>query len=361
MFKGGFITGGTEYIQSKIAEAVENETRTARISGKRIIESAVRIPSNFTLILEDCHLIMADGVYSNMFVNEHHDTDEGRTVAGTDYNISIIGRGMAILDGGEYNGLHERNAGKDGLPPIFLNNLILFTNVEGFKISNLSLINQRWWAINCIYCRSGQISDLYVCSTDTAVNPDGSFRDGLTREKYSNIYVKNSDGVDLRQGCHDITIENISGFTEDDTVALTALDGRMEQRFKVEGLPSDICNIVVRNISSSAFCSNVRLLNQGEIKLHDILIDGVYDTSADSLHMDRGGHAIRVGDLHLYGKRHSTKDETYNITIRNVRSRAVSALALAGEIKNLSFYNIECFDGCKMIEDNRTWSEADEK
>ena len=102
-----FSACGSKYITEKIREAVDNGSRNAKISGSWIIDTAIRIPSNFTLILEDCHLKLADGCYSNIFVNEHHDTDLGRTIEGTDTNISIIGHGKAILDGGEYNGLSE--------------------------------------------------------------------------------------------------------------------------------------------------------------------------------------------------------------------------------------------------------------
>ena len=104
-----FNKGGSEYITKLIDEAVNDGSRTATVSGNWIIDEAVRIPSNFTLILEDCHLRLADGSYTNIFVNEHHDTELGRTVSGRDRNIAIIGRGEAILDGGEYNGLSERN------------------------------------------------------------------------------------------------------------------------------------------------------------------------------------------------------------------------------------------------------------
>ena len=114
MMNGEFLSNGSAYIAEKIAEAVQNETRNAVISGKYIIDTAILIPSNFTLILADCHLRLAEGVYSNMFVNEHHDTALGKTTDGTDTNISIIGRGKAILDGGEYNGLSERNHMQDG-------------------------------------------------------------------------------------------------------------------------------------------------------------------------------------------------------------------------------------------------------
>ena len=124
MSENVFIKEGYKYITAKINEAVENGSRCARISGNYEISRAVRLPSFFTLILEDAHLRMADGVYDNMFVNEHHGTPEGNTVDGTDRAISIIGRGRVVLDGGKYNGLSERTQRKNGLPPIYKNNLV---------------------------------------------------------------------------------------------------------------------------------------------------------------------------------------------------------------------------------------------
>ena len=348
-----FLKNGTEHIEGLIERALEDGSRTATVSGEYIIDRAVRIPSNFTLILEGCHLKLADGCYSNIFVNESHGTDRGKTAEGTDRNISIIGRGRAILDGGRYNGLSERNYNKDGLPPIWKNNLILFTNVDGFKVAGLSCINQRWWATNFIYCRNGYIGNLDFCASDIGIDAEGREYHGLTRAKYDEVLVKNADGVDLRQGCHDIVIENISGFTEDDTIALTGLYGAVEAEFAVDGLSSDICNVSIKNIRSSAFCTIVRLLNQGGISLHDITIDGVYDTSAELPYLDMGLYAVRVGDTRLYGARHATEDETYNIAIRNVYGRSEYAVSLAGSMKGITMYGIECGDGCKMLLDER--------
>ena len=349
-----FLPNGCEYIESKINEAIENRSRTATVSGNFEIDHAIRLPSNFTLILQDCHLRMSDGSFSQMFVNEHHGTDLGRRVEGRDRNINIIGRGEAILDGGKYNGLSERNHSRDGMPPIWYNNLILFTNVEGFKISGISCQNQRWWALNFIYCAHGYLGNIDFCANDTAIDEQGNEYHCLNRDKYEEVLVKNADGIDLRQGCHDILIENITGFTEDDTVALTGLNGRLERTFAVEGLTSDICNVEIRNIASASFCTNVRLLNQGDVKLHDVLIDGVYDKAESSPHMDRGIFAVRVGDTHLYGARHSTKDETYNIQIRNVVGGGWYAVSLAGEIGNLVMYGIEAVNGAKMVLDKRS-------
>ena len=348
-----FVKDGHAYITEMIEKAVENGTRTVTVSGNYEISRAVRLPSFFTLILEDAHLRMADGVYDNMFVNEHHGTPEGNTVDGTDRCISVIGRGEAILDGGKYNGLSERNHSKNGMPPIWKNNLLLFTNVEGFKVSGLSCRNQRWWALNFIYCRGGYIGNIDFLACDIGIAPDGSEYHGLVRKKYNEVLIKNADGIDLRQGCHDIVIENITGFTEDDTVALTGLYGSIEHEFAVEGLSSDICNVQVRNIRSAAFCAVVRLLNQGGVRLHDITVDGVYDTALDCPCLDHGLYTVRVGDTRLYGERHATEDETYNIAIKNVRGAGDYVLSLAGSMKGLTLYGLESFGGAKMLLDER--------
>ena len=353
MMSKEFLVGGTAYIKEKINEAVANESRTATISGCWEIESEIHLPSNFTLILKDCHLKLADKTFCNIFVNENHGTEHGKTIAGTDRNINIIGIGEAILDGGKYNGLSEKNHSRDGMPPIWKNNLLLFTNVDGFKISGICCRNQRWWALNFIYCANGYIGNIDFCACDIAIDENGEEYRGLIRERYAEVLVKNADGIDLRQGCHDITIENITGFTEDDTVALTALNGSCEKAFGVEALPSDLCNVVIKNIRSASFCTNVRLLNQGDIKLHDILIDGVYDMGDVSPYMNHGIYAVRVGDTKMYGTRHATADETYNITIKNVRGGQEYVIALAGQMSNLTTYGIEAFNGAKMLLDQR--------
>ena len=355
MMELDFSVNGSKYISEKIKEALGINRRYAVICGNWIIDEPVRLPSDFTLVMEDCRLRLADGCYSNIFVNEHHDTALGKTSAGTDRNISVIGKGIAVLDGGEYNGLSEKTHLKNGLPPIWKNNLILFTNVKGFKITGISCKNQRWWALNFVYCSDGYIGDIDFCANDTAVDKNGKLYHGISHSRYEDILVKNADGIDLRCGCHDIVVENITGFTEDDSVALTGIRWELERYFAVEGASSDIYNIKVKNISTSAFCTNVRLLNQGDIKIYDIVIDGVCDTSENSPHMERGLYAVRIGDTSMYGSRHSTADETYNIEVKNVYSRGKYAVALAGQMKNIVIENIECAPETQLILDERNF------
>ena len=350
-----FKRGGAAYIRALIREGIENGSRTATVRGDHEIEEAVLLPSDFTLILDGCHLRMADGTFDNMFRNEGCGDVLARQAGGEDRNIRILGVGEAILDGGEYNGLSERNAGRDGRPPMYVNNLLLFVNVEGFEIRDIRCRNQRWYALCFLYCGHGVIENIDFCSNDTCIDEEGNVTHYILRDKRQYVLVQNADGIDLRTGCHDIKVENITGFTEDDTIALNGIikqDGFIA--FRVPGKPLDICRIEIRNVRSSAHCSNVRLLSQGGVPLHDILVDGVFDTSEGSPHMDVGGNGVRVGDIYLYGSRHATEDEMYNITVRNVRSRASgAAVNLGGRMRNLVLENIEAFDGAIPLLDNR--------
>ena len=80
----------------------------------------------------------------------------------------------------------------------------------------------------------------------------------------------------------------------------------------------------------------------------------MYDDSENCDSLDRSIYTVRVGDTHMYGSRHSTPDDTYNITIRNVRSRAqIAAISLIGGMKNVIVENVECLDGTRELEDKR--------
>ena len=92
-----FQSNGSQYIKDLIDASVADGSRTAWITGNWIIDSEIRIPGDFTLILDGCHLKMADGCYSNLFVNEHHDTAIGRTLAGTDRNAAYLEKQSAVV------------------------------------------------------------------------------------------------------------------------------------------------------------------------------------------------------------------------------------------------------------------------
>ncbi|MBO7344865.1 MAG: hypothetical protein J6U92_02870 [Clostridia bacterium] len=344
-----FIKDGQLIIQKQIENTIKNGKAQCVISGNYEISSAIVLPSNFTIILSDCHLKLAEGVFCNIFTN-YATANALNTAKDSDTNIHILGQGKALLDGGVFNGLTERNAKELG-KPMTVNNLILFTNLENFSIKNISLCNQRWWSINLMYCRNGHIANIDIVADDSILYVGGYRHDdwGYMDLVMNHLeMLRNADGVDVRIGCHDLLIENITGFTEDDTVALTGLYRNTASPYAVKDLPCDIYSVIIRNVKSSSWCANVRLLNQGGVKLYNVLIDGLVDTSKGSKHMNRGLYGVRIGDNHMYDSRHSTPEETYNIVVKNIFSRANQAVNLAGSITDCKITDVFPFDGCPV-------------
>lgn len=351
---------GAKLITEKIQEAIQSGFRRVEISGYYEIEETVVIPSNFTLNFKDAYLVMADDTFCNMFTNEHSYTEEGRTLQGTDNNIRILGEGQVIFDGGNYNNLSERNALKNGMPPIYRNALLLFANVDGFEISGIKVQNQRWWGLAFVYARNGKIRDVAFQSNSTTLLPDGTTTFVLPKyEDYECVLVKNADGIDVRQGCHNILIENITGFCEDDSVALTVANGGLERMFAVSGMSHDIRNVIVRNVFTSAYCNNVRLLlKDPNAKLYNILIDGVMDVADDCPYMsdNSAGASVVLGWWkNGYASYTPTQEQFYNITVRNVYSSKKCAVRYFGEIGELTLDAIKGFSICKKLIDHITF------
>ena len=124
-----------EIIQREIYnKAAEGGINSAVYRGKiRESRKTVIIPSGFHLILRRCHLRLAENTFCNIFRNAKcGDLSFGADDPDTD--ISITGEGGAVLDGGVYNGLGERNSLKDGRPHISVKT-IRWQNVERFEIA----------------------------------------------------------------------------------------------------------------------------------------------------------------------------------------------------------------------------------
>ena len=132
--------------------------QNARTGEERwVIDECISLPSGVEILFDDAHLVLADGCFCNMFA-----AHGGNTADKALKNITLRGRGNAVLDGGNYNGLSERNSGKDGLPHISKNTTLLFTNVENLVVEDLSLARQRWWAITNAAVRHARFSRLRV-------------------------------------------------------------------------------------------------------------------------------------------------------------------------------------------------------
>ena len=296
-----------------------------------IIGETILLPSDMTVELDNCRLRFADGVFCNMFRNRNMYTPARLTPEGEQHDIRILGRGNAVLDGGVHNGLTERTSNRDGYPHIYHNSFILLHNVRAFELSGFRMEEPRWWCVNLMYCSYGRVRDLDVQARDN---------------------VPNQDGIDLRAGCHDILIQNITGQGGDDLIALTGFQGT-ETRHAVEGKSIDIHSVVVRDIrGSSVTKAIVALRNQDGVKLYNILIDGIVDSSeANAAYAPYA--ALRIGQNAYVHSRPSVLGETYNITVRNIHSSRNTAVLLCSTLLDSDFSNIKiCGSGVSAVSTN---------
>jgi len=299
-----------------------------------VIDEVLSLPSNIEILIDGAHLVLADNTYINMFATENY-------LAGKIFgleNINIHGQNGALLDGGNYNGLSEFNSGKDGMPHISCNTLMMFCHTKHLSVTNLKIQNQRWWGITNMFVSHSEFKNIEFKADLSRIDENGiHYPDELPRT-YDEIYVKNADGIDLRLGCHHIVIENITGFTEDDTIALTAICGILLKPWLIPDASPDICNIVIKDVASDAYTtSNVRLLAEEGFKIHDVLIDGVTDTRSNEHYCAKA--AVRIGDV-LYGRKTSTLGDTYNITIRNIDSKARVGVTVCKGLKDSVIENV---------------------
>lgn len=348
------------------AKSGENYVRIPAINkrtGKAIwnIGKTILLPSKMTVILENCHMRMTDGSICNFFSNSEAWTKKGLTEEGEQFGISIIGEGQPMLDGGEFNGWGETTEKQTGKKVpfefLFMNSPIYFHNVRDFRVENLHIYHQRYWAMTYSYCSRGTIrnirfeADLSWCELDmTGHDPN---RHDIKNGEYDHLWVKNGDGCDLRPGCHDILVENVYGFTEDDGVAMTTLPGS-EDQLRVGNRPMDIWNVTVRDnrIHVWRYAAQVRMLCSGGHKIHDILIDGIQDPSTADTCNWQNGSAILLSDCapEFLGdtgpRRRPVRGDTYNITIRNVYTRAMGGIRLFNDIEGLLIENLHLMKGC---------------
>jgi hypothetical protein len=316
----------SDRIEAAIAEALRTGVNCVQIprinrrTGKRmwLIDRAILLPSDFTLLLNDCFLRLAPGVQDNLISNAG---SRQEPIAGN-RNVRIVGQGSPVLSGG-VSAHYEQPGDRNGWTTIG----VLFYGVEQFTIEGFQMEEPHAWGISLEHSAEGRIANI-------------DFRN-------SNKYP-NQDGVDLRAGCHDILIENITGVTGDDSIALTGLRGRKEQPgrkpMQIGGYEptehDDIYNVIIRNVKTRVSGGHhiVRLLNQDGIKIHDIFITNVMDTTEDG--QPRAKAAVKIGDKGYSSIRLNQPGETYNVFVDNVVSRAQSVVLIQGTLKNSTFRNI---------------------
>ena len=306
-----------------------------------LIDSAILLPGNTTLYLMNCKIKLSDKARDNWIRSANCITGdpEVKKLSG----IHIIGEGSAVLEGADHPratgdsgktlGVHTygTDAGKKNRRQKgdWRNIGILLSKVNDFSIKNLSLVNSHAWAISLESCEKGILRDLHFESEEN-VTIDGK-----------KVKILNRDGLDLRKGCRNITIENITGSTGDDLIALTALGNKVRKSGILNGTEfyggsaepgaKDLFNISIRNIRG--YCAGghhiIRLLNNSGIKLYNIQISNLLDTSPAGIHAKA---AVKIGDQAYGGP--APLGDTSDIQITAIHSKAKNAILLGGSLKD---------------------------
>lgn len=299
-----------------------------------VIEESILLPSHITVTLDNAHLRMADGVVCQMFRNANAFEAVGRTPEGLQEDIVLRGVGRAVLDGGKHNGVREKNWRKEGLLPIVNNLTVYLHHVKNFRIEHLTIRDQRWWGITFAWAWDGVVSDIHFEIGDKSV-----------RESTTHPW-RNQDGIDLRVGCHDIQILNLTGETCDDIVALTALAIRansFELEHSVDHLSFDIWNVTIKNITGrNNHCALVRLLCHNRRRIHDITIDSITDTTPPEEDLIRTASCVKIGE-NDYCDDPSIRcrpGEMRDIFVSNVHSAALAGVVLNSAAENVIIRNL---------------------
>lgn len=319
------------------------------------ITKTILLPSNCMIFLQNCHMRLADGAVCSIFQNKDYEIMDYLSEEKRQKNITIQGIGQVVLDGGVHNGIYEHNGiarkvmKKSEHSPVE-NCMIRFRNVKNLTIDGLTVRNQRYWGIPLSFVTYSHFSNIRFES-------EGN--------------VPNQDGLDICKGCHDIIVENITGCTGDNLIAICAIGG-VDNKSGI----NDIYNVTVRNVVGYGVggCALIRILNHDGNKIYNIHIDTVIEASPWSdddaalapnpdllIKTDDEGNIIpwrrvkpgeygyrqvsiiQIGELYWYKKTRAEHGDTYGITVKNVMTHARFAIEVNNTLLDSSFENIRMF------------------
>ncbi|MBQ2742690.1 MAG: hypothetical protein IJF32_07795 [Oscillospiraceae bacterium] len=320
---------------------------TIIFSGKDYcISHAVLIPSETTILVDGCTISQANFTFDNVFRGDN------LVLSGNDpyglplevksiKNIKILGKNGAKIHGPKKNPLFFNYMTKKEEEPLgdfwgWRTLTISLSKCDGFEVGGLSFENARCWTMSFDICTNGYIHDICF-DTD----------------------VKNGDGIDFRSGCHNCLVENISGYTGDDTVACSALSkGRIElpmpssiypgeyylypmepTRYLSERSESekDISNITIRNVNTGGKHHGVICLAARGCKVYNIKIENIRE---NPMNIESPHREATVKIYTSYGGGYK-KGDIHDIYVKNVTSTySDSAVYCNAEVENITLEGI---------------------
>ena len=351
--------------QGTDAERINEAIRVASTKGLRVVipreneqrgddlwllDSAILVQDQTTLEFENCHIKLSDRCRDNMIRSAN--CGLGITDIQPVKHVHIRGVGSVLLEGADHpratgdsaktlgKRTYGTDAGVEGESQTgdWRNIGILLAEVEHFSIENLHVKDAHCWAISLERCSFGKVCDIHFTAEEHRMI------DGV-RET-----ILNQDGLDLRQGCHDLNIERISGRTGDDLIALTNINhaaavagtdtSTMVSAANCrEGGADDIRNIFIRQVAGHSCGGHhvVRFLNAGGLRIYNVVLDGLIDTSPP----DRPCKAtVKIGDANPRWGGVTPVGDTNRMFLSNISSASRHSILIAGSLTDSIVSNV---------------------
>jgi polygalacturonase len=325
------------------------------------LDRAILLPSNITVMLDNCTIQLSDSCRDNMFRSDN--VGMGITTPVWNNNIHIIGIGEVFLIGADNprssgdagrtltldpdlereKGNWRVSYGTDAGNPAqkqtgdWRNIMILIAQVENFSLKNVKIRNSHAWAVSFERTRNAELSDINI------FNPE-EITIGNRKMK-----VFNKDGIDLRQGCKNFRINNISGFTGDDFIALSSLDVKgatdptngsihstMVTASRWKGSEDDTEQIFITNINAESICRSIAIRASDSSGIHHVYIEGLISREVP-------GHGGRHNAVLIGGKGYgalSQPGKINHIHVMNVISTGYSPIMIEAPVSNCHFMNM---------------------
>ncbi len=315
-----------------------------------LLDTAILVCSNTVLELDQCHLKLSDKCRDN-FIRSGN-CGLGISDIQPISHVSICGIGQVLLEGADHpratgdsaKQLGQRTYGTDaGRAAVsqtgdWRNIGILLAQVDHFRIENLTIKDSHCWAISLERCSFGRIADVHFESAGSKLI-DGR------RET-----ILNQDGIDLRQGCHDIHIERISGRTGDDLIALTNIATRaggagsddstmVSAEAPGPNQDDDVRNIFLRNIAGHSAGRHhvVRILNASGLRIYNVVLDGLLDTSPADAPCKA---TVKIGDANPAWGGVTPSGDTNRLALSNITSTSQHTILIAGSLTDSVISNV---------------------
>ncbi len=325
------------------------------------LDEAILLPGDMTVMLDNCTIQLSDSCRDNMFRSDNVGAGIENPVWSK--NIHLVGVGKVVLKGADNprstgdsgrqltldpdaerkKGNWRISYGTDAARPDrkqtgdWRNIMILIAQVDGFSLKNVRIENSHAWAVSFERTHNAELSDIFL------YNPEEIGIGGKT------VKVFNKDGIDLRQGCKNFRLNNISGFTGDDFIALSSLDVRpalnpvngslnstMVTRSRWYGPADDTEQIFITNINCESICRGVAIRASDSASIHHVYIEGL-------ISKEMKGHGGRHNSVLIGGKGYgalSLPGKLNNIYVMNVMTDGHSAVMVEAPAADCHFMNI---------------------